>query len=504
MNTNHIFAIDRIASSFEKHNRKKMKKKYIILYQAIKDCIHKVELPHLWIIPSTRILANELNLSRTTVVKGYELLSLEKLILPKRGSGYSVNFPPKIILDSNQNKNLIDDNSLYPELSEKGIAFLSNLTILNRESNKGIAFRPGLPPLDIFPVNQWKNLLNTYWRYVKSSGLSDSPSSGIEVLKKNICNYLNISRNIKCEPDQLIIVSGSLQSLYLISSVLINKGDAIILENPTFPNVHSIFKSSLANLISISLDDEGISLEEINKSNNLKPKLVHVTPSNHYPLGIKMSLKRKKELITWASKNKALIIENDYENEVSSHQGINPSIYSLDNEDRTIYLGTFNRLLHPTIRLGYMIVPKYLIKTVEALQEHSHKFVAPSIQSVMSQFIEKNYLYQHLKNINTVAQEREALFISLFNENTSKMSIEKKPYSSLHLVAKFNQEIDIKKESEIIKSLSKINIVVHSLSGCYIGNEKQQGLIFGYSSVRPTIIRQKVIQMTDILNECLV
>ena len=83
------------------------------------------------------------------------------------------------------------------------------------------------------------------------------------------------------------------------------------------------------------------------------------------------------------------------------------------------------------------------------------------------------------------------------------MSIEKKTYSSLHLVAKFNQEIDIKKESEIIQSLSKINIVVHSLSGCYIGNERNQGLIFGYSSVRPTIIRQKVIQMTDILNECL-
>jgi len=284
---------------------------------------------------------------------------------------------------------------------------------------------------------------------------------------------------------------------------LINKGDAVILENPTFPNAHSIFKSALANLIPVPIDNEGINIEEIKKWKTLNPKLVHVTPSNHYPLGIKMSLKRKKELIKWASENKALIIENDYENEVNSNQGINPTIYSLDTEDRTIYLGTFNRLLHPTIRLGYMIVPKYLIKTIEAIQEHSHKFVSPSIQMVMSQFIEKNYLYQHLKNINKVAQEREALFIALFNANTTKMAIEKKPYSSLHLLAIFKEKVDKKMEFEIIQSLSKANIIVHSLSGCYIAKEKQQGLIFGYSSVRPTIIRQKVLQMTEIINELL-
>ena len=503
MNTNHVFATNRINSSFEKHNKKRLKKKYIALYHAIKDCIHKVELPHLWIIPSTRTLAIEMNLSRTTVVKAYELLSLEKLILPKRGSGYSVNFSPNATLDSKQTKNQSVDTSSYPELSEKGYAYLNNITLLDREFNKGIAFRPGLPPLDIFPVNQWKNLLNTYWRHVKSSGLSNSPSSGISALKINICNYLNVSRNIKCEPDQLIIVSGSLQSLYLISSVMINKGDSIILENPTFPNAHSIFKSTLANLIPIPIDNEGINIEEIKKRNYLKPKLVHTTPSNHYPLGVKMSLKRKKELIKWASENKALIIENDYENEVNSNNGINPTIYSLDTEDRTIYLGTFNRLLHPTIRLGYMIVPNYLIKTIEAIQEHSHKFVSPSLQMVMSQFIEKNYLYQHLKNINSVAQEREALFISLFNENTSKMSIENKTHSSLHVFAKFKDKVNEKKEHEIIIALSKANIVVHSLSGCYIGKEKQQGFIFGYSSVRPTIIRQKVLQMTDIINEIL-
>lgn len=495
-----MFALDRIAFSYIRQSKRMGKNKYIVLYQSIKDCILKVELPHQWVLPATRILAEKMNLSRTTVVKAYELLALEKLIIPKKGSGYRVNFVQQATSVNNQNKKNTFDSSLYPELSEKGQAFLNNISILNRESNKGIAFRPGLPPLDIFPVNQWKNLLNTYWRHVKSSGLSNSPSSGLNPLKVNICNYLNISRNIKCDPDQLIIVSGSLQSLYLISSALINKGDSVILENPTFPNVHSIFKSAQANLIPLTLDNEGINLAEMNLWSHLCPKLLHITPSNHYPLGTKMSLKRRKEIITWASENKALIIENDYENEVSTLNGDIPSIFTLDTEDRTVYLGTFNRLLHPTIRLGYMIVPKYLIKTIEAIQEHSHKFVAPSIQMVMSQFIEKNYLYQHLKNINTVAQEREALFMSYFNENNKKMEIEKKPFSSLHLISKFKEEITLKKEADLLLSLAEANIVVHSLSGCYIGDKKEHGFILGYSSVRPKIIQQKVLQMSEILN----
>ena len=503
MNTNYVFAVERIKASYLNQSKKKAKNKYIILYNAIKDCIIKVELPDQWVLPATRTLALEMKLSRTTVVKAYELLTLEKLIIPKIGSGYHVNFIQENTNNSQKNSKTTLDTSIYPEISDKGKAFLNNISLLHRESSKGIAFRPGLPPLDIFPINQWKNLLNTYWRHVKSSGLSNAPTSGLDSLKINICNYLNISRNIKCDVNQLLIVSGSLQSLYLISSALVNKDDAVVLENPTFPNVHSIFKSSQAHLIPLPLDDDGISIKNLDKNIDKPIKIIHVTPSNHYPLGIRMSLQRRKELIAWASQNKAIIIENDYEHEVSIAQGGIPSIYSLDTEDRTIYLGTFNRLLHPTIRLGYMIVPKYLIKTIEAIQEHSHKFVAPSIQMVMSQFIEKNYLYQHLKNINNVAQEREILFRTLFNENTLKMKIDTKPLSSLHLLANFNEKISNKQENIILKTLAESNIIVHPLSSCYIGVEKKNGLILGYSSVRPTTIQQKTVQMSQIINKIL-
>tara|TARA_B110000090_G_scaffold209933_1_gene268823 strand:- start:1710 stop:3206 length:1497 start_codon:yes stop_codon:yes gene_type:complete len=498
MNTNYKFAINRIHKEYLNQEKFKPYTKYVVLYRSIKQCILNHELPHDWLLPSTRILAQELDLSRTTTNKAYELLQLEKLILSKAGSGNKVNYDSSINSEKEISKKKSSNKMLYPTISQKGISYLKNVSLLNRPHDNNLAFRPGLPPIDVFPVNQWKKLLDAYWRHIKSSGLSYSNSTGIEELKKSIRKYLYVSRNIKCSHDQIVIVSGSLQSLYLITNALINKGDSVVIENPLFPNVHSVFKSSEANLIPIDLDDEGIDITQMNTIKK-QVKLAHVTPSNHYPLGIKMSLKRRQEVLNWAAKNKALIIENDYENEIANADESIPTIFSLDTEDRTIYMGTFNRLLHPSIRLGYMIVPKYLVHTVAAIQEHSHRFVTPSIQVVMNQFIEKNYLYQHIKKSIEVAKTRHDLFISLFNEKSKNMYIQHKSFSSFHVLALYKNDVSVEDENKLIQQLKGHNVTVFSLSNCYVGDPKLKGLILGYSSVRPNFLKQKVKQMTELL-----
>lgn len=498
MNTNHTFVLGRIEKEFVVQKKYKPFNKYIVLHRAIKTCILNKEIPDGCLLPSTRVLAEALKLSRTTVNKSYELLQLEKLVVPKTGSGNRVNYNDSTNTKSTSEKKAIDKD-LYPSISQKGISYLKNVSLLNRPHDNNLAFRPGLSPIDAFPVNQWKKLLDAYWRQVKSSGLSYSNSTGILELKKSIRDYLNISRNIKCNHEQIIIVSGSLQSLYLITNALLDKEDTVVLENPLFPNVRSVFKSSQANLVPIDLDEEGINIKQMNKIKDRKTKIVHITPSNHYPLGIKMSLKRRQELLQWASKNKALIIENDYENEIANSIENVPTIFSLDTEDRTIYMGTFNRLLHPSIRLGYMIVPKYLVSTVSSIQEHSHRFVTPSLQVVMYQFINKNYLYQHIKNCIAVAKVRHDLFVSAFEARSKTMYIQKKPFSSFHVLAFFKNPESIAHEKRIIDELKKYNITVFSLSKCYIGKPKLQGLILGYASVRPNYLKKKVEKMTEIV-----
>jgi GntR family transcriptional regulator / MocR family aminotransferase len=497
MNTNYKFAIDRI--SRELKVQAQQQNKYIALYQAIKQCILKVELPNHWKLPSTRILADELQLSRTTVLKAYELLLLEKLIESKPGSGNVVNYSSENLSAKIAEKPKSTNGFSYPDISEQGQSYLKNIGLINRLPNDHLAFRPGLPPIDVFPVNQWKKLLNSYWRHVKASGLSYSQASGLNELKESICNYLNVSRNIKCSPDRLVVVSGSLQSLFLIASTVLNKGDLVVVENPIFPNVHSVFKSSQANLVALPVDNEGIALEQLSKLGRKKPKLIHVTPSNHYPLGIKMSLKRRQELLHWASQHGSLVIENDYEHEIANLHHTVPAIYSLDKEDRIIYMGTFNRLLHPSIRLGYMIVPQYLMPTVEALQEHSHRFVSPSIQVVMNQFIEKNYLYQHIKNCIQVAKERHYLFRTEFSKKVKTMELQEKPFSSFHVIAFFKEATTAKEEIDIVQQLKANGVTAFSLSKCYVQQPSTTGLIFGYAAVRDAILKRKIEKIRQII-----
>lgn len=490
------FILDKIHIEFNKKNKES--NKYVKLFKVIKKLILNNEISHEWVLPTTRQLAQSLNISRTTVLKSYDLLLLENLLVTKIGSGTLVNYN----LEKKNVKKLytnVKKNVKYPNISKIGESYLKNFHLINRNSQENLAFRPGLPPIDVFPINQWKKLLDYYWQHVKASGLSYSQASGMFELKNSICKYLKISRNISCDEEQIIIVSGTLQSLFLISNTILDINDTVVVENPVFPNVHSIFKSSQANIIPVTIDNEGIDLKILEEIKFQSPKLIHVSPSNQYPLGIKMSLKRRKKLLEWASRNGSFIIENDYENEIANIYQPTPTIFSLDKEDRTIYAGTFNRLLHPSVRLGYMIVPKYLVPVVEAFQEHSHRFISQSTQVIMNLFIEKNYLFQHIKNCLQITRERHDFFKNEFTLHIKTMYIQEKPFSSFHLIAFFKEEKTVEEELEIIKKLSLKNITVFSLSKCYIGDEKKTGLIFGFSSVRNNMIKQTIISMSEII-----
>ena len=495
------FTTEKIVNRYDVLLQSQREGKYLLLYATIKSCILGGEFPLNWELPSTRSLSVDMNLSRTTVIKAYDLLILEKLIYAKAGSGYRVNYKQEPPQEVRLDPEIVP--FLYPEISQKGTSFVKNSGLLYRNENALLAFKPGLPPMDIFPIKPWKNLLNQYWRYVKTSDLSFNQAMDSELLKLQICNYLHVCRNIQCDPKQVVIVSGSLQSIYLINSALIDAGDKVVLENPTFPNVKSLFRSSLADIISAQLDDEGIDLTNLDGLEQMKgpsPKIVHVTPSNHYPLGVRMSLQRRNELVAWASKHQTYIIENDYENEIGNIGLPLPSIFTLDQQDRTIYLGTFNRLLYPSIRLGFMILPKHLIPVVESISVHSHRIVSHSLQTVMGQFIEKNWLYKHLKNLEEVAQERHRAFM-LFVEGNDCLDFEKNDLHGLHMVANFVNQTDLVGEKRIIQSLENYGISAHSLSDTYMGASPKTGLILGYATVDPVVGRQKVNQLLQVVSD---
>ena len=465
-------------------------KKEYPLYKFYSNAIKKIILDSRIIenqkLPPTRILSKDLNISRSTALRIYDILLFEGLISSKTGSGYYV-----IYKKSKNEEKKIFNKYQYPKLSKKSELFKKNKYLSTDNFSKtGVAFRPGLPPLDIFPVNKWKNISNTYWRISKPSDLSYAPPEGLDRLRINISNYLRVYRNIRCDYNQIIITSGSLHSLYLISNAILDSGDKIGMENPTFPRAFNLFKSLKAKIIPCEIDDEGILLNKL----KTKVKFIYTTPSNQYPSGVKMSINRRNELLKWVSKNNSIIIEDDYDHEFSNITNPIPSLFSLDNEERVVYLGTFNKLLHPSLRMGYIIVPKFMSQSIISIYEQSFRFVPSSTQEIMSTFIEKDYLNKHVRNVLEIASKRKEMFVSRTKEH---LLIDKKKNNGLHLVANFYKKNN---DIRIFKSLLKENVVAYPLSNYYITRKKSNGLVMGYCSVNTKVLKEKTNIINRILN----
>ncbi|MCP4975548.1 MAG: PLP-dependent aminotransferase family protein [Maribacter sp.] len=464
---------------------------YMNLYNALVKAIVNRDLVENGKLPPSRVLAKDLKISRSTVIKAYDILILEKYIYSVPGSGCFVASPKDKKIRINLNAQTEQGN--YPRISKRGVSFIRNIQPI-KTGNMGIAFRPGLPPLDIFPVQQWQQLSNDYWKTIRSSELSYSNTFGLECLRENISNYLKIYRNINCDAEQIIITTGSLHSLFLIGNALINKKDGVVIENPTYPHAYSLFNSLRAKIFSTHIDEEGISVASIKCQN---PKLVYTTPSNQYPSGIKMSMKRRMELLKWANKENTFIVEDDYDHEFSNWEKPLTSIYGLDGQERVIYLGTFNKLLHPSIRMGYMIVPYYLLDAIRALYEQSSRFVPPSMQKTLSTFIERDYLNKHLRKVIETSILRKQMFVQHFEDKFANRFILESNPLGLHIIAKDRQPF-----SDILTSsiLAKKGITAHPFSNYFIGNSLSSGLVMGYASVNEKIIKKKLEMMHRVLD----
>jgi GntR family transcriptional regulator/MocR family aminotransferase len=482
------FNIKNILESYDFGDKNDHQNIYINLYESIKKAIIDRALDENIKLPPSRVLAQDLEISRSTVIKAYDLLVLEKYVNAVPGSGYYIASIRNKKIHYNLNTHAVKKGS-YPKISKRGASYKKNIQIINRTSNKGIAFRPGLPPLDVFPVHQWKKLSNDYWRTVKSSQLSYSNTIGLEDLRLNISNYLKIYRNIDCHPDQIIITTGSLHSLSLIGDSLIDKNDEVVIENPTYPNAYNLFNSLKAKICAAEIDNEGINIKKVTCKH---PKLIYTTPSNQYPTGIKMSLNRRQELLKWASKKNAIIVEDDYDHEFSNWEKPISSIFSLDKQDRTVYLGTFNKLLHPSLRMGYMIVPPYLLDVIRALYQQSSRFVSPPLQRTLSTFIDRDYLNKHLRRVIEVSVERKAVFLENFL-NYFEDSIPINPKNTgLHIIGHLDAKISDVEFSNFLKSS---NIIAHPYSRYFINGNKQNGIVMGYSSVNKKVIKETIIKM---------
>lgn len=475
---------------------------YRQLYQALRDAILSGQLAPCTRLPSTRVLAQELNVSRNTIVNAYDQLVAEGYIESLVGSGTCVTSTlPDEILHVNIRSTSLPLSAPTrltspPRLSEQAKRLIAVPFVQQSEPQ---AFRPGLPALDDFPFKIWGKLLQKSWQSLEANQLGYHDVMGYLPLRQAIVSYLQTARGVRCVPEQVLITNGAQQALTLSTTVLLNHDDAAWLENPCYDGAKAALESAGASIIPVTVDESGLVVEEgVSKAANAR--LAIVSPSHHYPLGVTMSLTRRLQLLQWVHDAKAWVLEDDYDSAYRYSGNPLSALQGLDNTGRVIYIGSFSKELFPTLRLGYMVVPHGLIDAFRAIRAHTDRGSSLLEQVVLTHFINQGHFARHIRRMRALYAEQQAIFIQAINNYLRGLLHVEPNDTGLHLVGWLPKGVD---DEHVSKQLLLNGINTPSLSSYAITPLEQGGLVFGYTAIPRDKIVIAVKRMKPILAKCM-
>jgi GntR family transcriptional regulator/MocR family aminotransferase len=428
-------------------------------------------------LPSSRALATDLGISRTTSILALEQLLAEGYLSTRRGSGtYVAHELPDDLPRVRRVRPVA--KARHPPLSARGAALAAVLPPARRLPGPPRAFRMGTPAVDLFPVRLWSQLTNRRLRSVSPAQLDygDSPA-----LREAIAGYLQSARGTRCSSDDIMIVAGTQTGLDVMARLLLDPGDSAWVEEPGYPGARGALLGAGARIVPVPVDAEGLDVEAgVRRAR--RARLAYVTPSHQFPLGVLMSLSRRLALLKWASSAQAWVIEDDYDSEFRYGARPIPCLHGLDLDGRVIYVGSFSKTLFPALRLGFLIVPPDLRDRLVAARR-SLDLQPPLLnQAVLADFLAEGHFERHLRRMRSVYRERlEAMTASA--ERFCGGVLRVRPVATgLHAVADLHGVDD----ERVHQEAAARGVEATPLS-MYFRNRAQapSGLVLGFGAVRP-------------------
>ncbi len=362
-------------------------------------------------------------------------------------------------------------------LSARGTRLLAGAGVSKRQ---GGAFMPGVPDVSRFPARVWSRLHNKYWRRLRPDLLTYAPGGGLALLRHVLTDYLRTSRSVRCTPEQIIITTGIHQSVDLAARLLSDPGDVIWTEDPCYWGVRSVLQMSGLQPRPIGVDSEGInpSPEDLAAP---PPKLMLVTPSHQYPLGMVMSLARRRMLLEYARQHQCWIIEDDYDSEFRYGSRPLASLQGLDTAGQVIYVGSFGKTLFPGLRVGYLVVPEALAESFATASAELYREGQLLQQAVLAEFIAEGHFTSHIRKMRTLYGQRRGLLLDVAGRRFGEVLPAAGGDAGLHLVMQLPPGSD---DRAVAAAALERNIVVRPLSGYYAQRERAaSGLLIGYACV---------------------
>lgn len=437
-------------------------------------------------LPSSRLMASELDVARGTVLLAMDQLIAEGYVVAQAASGIAVatDLPDDMLIaphDASGGKMSANAKAATAALSRRARAALSDADSGFGADDAPIAFPLGQPDREAFPFALWARLLEREWRQPSWAVAGALHPFGHAGLREAIASYLGAARGFTCAPESIVVTSGMRQSLALLAWLVLDPDEPAWIEEPGFIGTREALALASVRAVPIPVDDAGFIVERAVAAVP-QAKLVVVAPAHHFPLGTVLSLQRRLELLRWAERGGGWIAEDDYDGEYRYAGRPLAPLRALDRSGRVAYLGSFSKLLFPAVRLSYVVLPEVLVPAAEKRMAAIH--ARPSLlgQGALARFIEDGHLTAHIRRTRLLyAARREALVAGI--ERHLARWLESVPdragtYLVAQPVAAIAPRFD---DRTVVAAAAAEGIAVAPLSACYAGRRRRQGLILGYA-----------------------
>lgn len=451
------------------------------LYESLRLAILEGRLTAGQRLPSSRAMAADLSLGRNTVVAAYEQLAAEGYVLSRTGAGTEVAaLPPETVMEVGRSD--VTDRKLDPRrtLSRRGETTISIKRASPRyEKLAALPFQHGLPAMESFPRDTWARLLARRARQPQSRLYDYQFGPGFPALREAIAAYLGAARGVVCGPDNVIVTAGAQAALDLAARMTIDPGDSVWIEDPGYLGARGALLSAGANLIPVPVDEEGMKPDALSPDAPA-PKLIYVSPSYQFPLGVTMSLPRRLALLERAKETGAWILEDDYDSEYRYTGRPLAALQGLDGTGGVIYMGTFAKTLFPALRVGYLVVPDGLIDAFTNGIRMTGQSPAPAIQAALADFMDDGHFTAHIRRMRTLYAGRQQHLIDALKRETGALFRVPKLEGGMQLAAYLPDTAD---DVKAVEALGKARVLGTALSTYYLSDPKKRGLYLGYAGV---------------------
>jgi GntR family transcriptional regulator/MocR family aminotransferase len=477
-------------------NRKSGRPLHRQIYDAFRSTIVERNLNCGQQIPSTRTLASELGISRIPVLNAYAQLLAEGYFETRTGAG---TFVSSSLPDRATRSERRGTSSLQIASGPRRISGASVLLPRYKRapwSRRHGAFSAGQPALGEFPLKAWANLVVRRARKPVARNLGYGDPMGLKELREVIAVYLRTARGVRCDSQQIMIVSGSQQALDLSARVLLNVGSSVWVEEPGYWLARHMLTAAGCRIVPVPVDAEGLDVAAgIKKCGNARAALV--APSHQYPLGVTMSASRRLQLLQWAGEAGGWIIEDDYDSEYRYESNPIASLQGLDDSCRVIYIGTFSKVLFPSLRIGYVVVPPDLVDHFLAMR-HAMDVSPPHLyQAVLTDFIAEGHFARHIRRMRVLYSERRNILVRSLEREFGGLLQVMGDKAGMHLAVNMPKRFD---DREIAMRAARESLWLWPLSPSYIRKPAHHGFILGFGSTTAAEIPTAVQHLLTLMD----